>query len=318
MSVRNIVIAFDGTSNKPDLNDDGVNTSSNVYLFKKALKNKRSKPTRCVYEQGVGTKYGEFILGNAFGKGLESRIQRAYRSLQNLLTDGKFDENKIFIIGFSRGAYSARRLAALLDYSGIPSNIKDWTIGWNNFILQNLEVGELKQSGAFLDVKVKMIGVWDTVKAAPQIPDFHDEKLPKNVEYAYHAMSIDEKRKQFQVLRWKRDKRVKQLWFPGVHSNVGGGYADKGLSDIALKWMMDCACEHGLEFKDSYVDSNVRPDINGTLVDSLDGWKFGSTTRVILKTDVLHASVKERIESDTSYRPDNLPEAPMYDEVSFV
>ncbi len=318
MPARNIVVAFDGTSNKPDLNDDGVNSSSNVYMFKEALKNIRSNPTRCIYEQGVGTKYGEHLLGNAFGKGLESRIQKVYRNLQNLLTDGEFEENKIFIIGFSRGAYSARRLAALLDYSGIPENIKDWTIGWNNFILQNLEAAELKQSGAFLDVKVKMIGVWDTVKAAPQISGFYDEKLPANVEYAYHAMSIDEKRKQFQVLRWDMDKRVKQLWFPGVHSNVGGGYADKGLSDIALKWMIGCACKHGLEFKDSYVDSNVKPDIRGTLVDSLKDWKFGSITRNIFKTDMLHASVKDRMESDISYNPENLPETPIYDDESFV
>ncbi|MCK9303796.1 MAG: DUF2235 domain-containing protein [Bacteroidales bacterium] len=318
MSTRNIVLAFDGTSNKPDLDDDGVNSSSNVYMFKEALKNKRSNPTRCIYEQGVGTKYGEHLLSNAFGKGLELRIQKVYRNLQNLLTDGNFEENKIFIIGFSRGAYSARRLAGLLNYSGIPENIQDWTIGWNNFILQNLEAVELKQSGAFLDVKIKMIGVWDTVKAAPQISDFHDTYLPANVEYAYHAMSIDEKRKQFQVLRWNADKRVTQLWFPGVHSNVGGGYADKGLSDIALKWMIGCACKHGLEFKPSYIDANVKPDTKGILVNSLENWKLGRITRKILQTDMLHASVKDRMESDIAYRPVNLPETPIYDDGSFV
>jgi len=318
MSVRNIVVAFDGTSNKPDLNDEGVNSSSNVYKFKQALKNKRSKPTRCIYVQGVGTKYGEHILGNAFGKGLESRIQQVYRNLQNLLTDGKFEENKIFIIGFSRGAYSARRLAALLCYSGIPKNIKDWTTGWDNFILQNLNAAELKQSGVFLDVKIKMIGVWDTVKAMPNRSDFHDNKLPANVEFAYHAMSIDEKRKQFQVLKWNKNNKVKQLWFPGVHSNVGGGYADKGLSDIALKWIIDCACQHGLEFKSSYIDSNVNPDTQGTLVDSLKGWMFGSTTRKISQFDILHPSVKERMDSDNSYRPCNLPENPVYCDENFV
>ena len=85
---------------------------------------------------------------------------------------------------------------------------------------------------------------------------FHDTELGCNVIHARHAVAIDEKRASFSPTLWsnvQKRKRVKQIWFPGVHSNVGGGYIDTGLSDIALKWMIDEAVEAGL---------NVREDMS--------------------------------------------------------
>ncbi|NQZ57606.1 MAG: DUF2235 domain-containing protein [Lentisphaeraceae bacterium] len=306
---RNLVIAFDGTGNEPDLNDDGINTSSNVVKFKNALMNKRSKPTVCIYEQGVGTKYGEYISGNLFGVGVEDRIQSAYRQLQNYLTDESCADNRIFIIGFSRGAYSARRFASLLNCSGIPKNGDDWSKGWNNFLEVSDDADGLKKSGDFFEVKVDMLGVWDTVKAAPTIPDRDDQKLPENVAAAYHAISIDEQRDQFQVTRFNADQRVTEMWFPGVHSDVGGGYTETGLSDVSLSWMIDNACNHDLDFKGSYINSDVNPDCSATLHDSLADWPLGKITREIQTEDLLHETVKERITSVQIYNPGNVPQS---------
>ena len=158
-----------------------------------------------------------------------------------------------------------------------------------------------------------MVGVWDTVKATND-PDYHDQELSGNVVAGYHAMAIDEKRKFFPVLRWKRDQRVLQAWFAGVHSDVGGGYANPGLSDIALNWMIYRAIGHGLKFKKSYLDEHVSPRPSAAIHDSFKGiWKpLGENERKILKTDFVHRAVAERLEKKPGYRPQNLPAEPRY------
>jgi uncharacterized protein (DUF2235 family) len=154
--------------------------------------------------------------------------------------------------------------------------------------------------------------VWDTVKATDDA-DYHDSKLASNVVAGYHAMAIDERRKFFPVLRWNRDRRVLQVWFAGVHCDVGGGYNETGLSDIALLWMFHHAHSHGLEFRRDRVEQ-VKPRATGKIHDSLTGiWKtFGARTRSIPRTAWIHESVRARMESRAGYRPANLPDAPRY------
>lgn len=314
---RNIVIAFDGTGQTPDLNDDGAFDTSNVDKFRKALMNKKSNPTVKIYRQGVGTQYGEGITGNAFGIRLEDKIKSAYRSLQQYLTDDKYSDNRIFIIGFSRGAYAARRFAHLLNFSGIPKNINEWGKGWDNFIDQNSNSVQLNKSGIFFDVKIEMLGLWDTVKAAPTISNIKDAFLPGNVKATYHAISIDEKRKQFDVLRFRANKKVREVWFAGVHSDVGGGYPEHGISDITLKWMITHAYNHGLEFRASTLKS-LNPNAQGKQHDSLKGWPFGSITRTIKPSDLIHSTVKERLANIEAYKPNNLAETPVFVDDEFV
>ena len=84
---------------------------------------------------------------------------------------------------------------------------------------------------------IEMVGVWDTVKATND-EDYDDNRLAPNVLHGYHAMAIDERRKPFPVLKWRKERRVLEVWFAGVHSDVGGGYEAAGLADVALRWMM--------------------------------------------------------------------------------
>ena len=315
--LRNIVVAFDGTGNKPELNDDGVlSTSSNVFKFCNALISRKKQPTKKIYRQGVGTQYSEELTGNALGLGLESRIKSAYRRLQQYLTDGKFIENRIFIIGFSRGAYAARHFAHLLNFSGVPANVNDWGEGWDNFIEQNQNAVELKKLGKFISVKIEMLVVWDTVKAAPMISNINDVCLQDNVKAAYHAISIDERREIFNVLRFNSNQNIREVWFSGVHSDVGGGYPEHGLSDITLNWMIAHAYEHGLEFKSSALETmNPSVELEGEPHDeSVKGiWKgLGHIHREIKESDLIHYTVKERITKVADYKPRNLPEIPVY------
>ncbi|POY36335.1 hypothetical protein C3K47_11345 [Solitalea longa] len=124
------------------------------------------------------------------------------------------------------------------------------------------------------NIPIKFIGVWDTVGALG-IPTqfalfsknkkyrFHDVQLSSYIENAYHALAVDERRTNFKPTLWETSKKnikngekkqtLEQVWFPGVHSDIGGGYKTKGLSFIALLWMIDKAKKTGLEFSPVYL-----------------------------------------------------------------
>ena len=119
------------------------------------------------------------------------------------------------------------------------------------------------------NVKVKCLGVWDTVGAlgVPMVSSttpfarakygFHDTSLGRVIEHAYHAVAIDEQREDYQVTLWDSahpvgTRVVEQRWFPGAHANVGGGYEDDLLPDPPLKWIAEKAMGHGVEFTDQF------------------------------------------------------------------
>lgn len=174
---------------------------------------------------------------------------------------------------------------------------------------------------------IKFIGVWDTVGALGNplflngivsgANQFHDTELSSKIENAFHALAIDEKRKNFQPALWHQQQDVKnqileQMWFVGVHSDVGGGYPVSALSDFSLQWMLEKAQSCNLSF------NHIKPldDPKGLKHESMNclyslagilhrpiGLKIpgmGATN------EQLHPSVLERYKKDTSYRPINL------------
>ena len=311
---RNLVVGCDGTWNEPEQLDNGRSAPTNVVKFLNALK-KNSGQQRVHYEEGVGGRKWETLRGGIYGYGLDKRIQGAYRFLFNRFSDTDWDRdrNKVFLLGFSRGAYTARRISGLIAHSGIPAKKKDIELGFELYKSRDVaSAEELKTDGRFFDVSVEMVGVWDTVKATND-PDYHDQSLSPNVVAGYHAIAIDEQRRNFAVLKWKNDARATQVWFAGCHSDVGGGFAPQGLADNALEWMIYRGLNHGLDFKANYVKQNVKPDPAGTLHDSFQGiWvPLGKKARTIPKTAFLHDSVKKRLEKVPEYRP-KLPAQPNY------
>ena len=313
--IRNLIIGCDGTWNEPQQTKDGTLAPTNVVKFMSALKSLNGRQ-RQHYEKGVGTRAWEALPGGVYGYGLDKRITGGYRFLGNRFRDPRWEDKKqrVFIIGFSRGSYTARRLAGLVAFSGLPKAPADAELGWEMYLQRDRTTATaLKREGRFFNIPIEMIGVWDTVKSTND-PDYNDQQLSRNVVAGYHAMAIDEKRKFFPVLRWKRDARALQVWFAGVHSDVGGGYANSGLADIALNWMIYRALSHGLEFEQSYMDENVDPRPGALIHETYKGkWKpLGKKLRKILKTDFVHQAVRQRIEQKEFYRPENLPDAPKY------
>jgi hypothetical protein len=303
--MKRLVVCCDGTWNTPDQQDEGRPAPTNVVrLYNCLAASGGGVEQRSYYHPGVGTEGGPLkrTAGGAYGKGLGENIQSAYRWLASYYEPG----DEIYLFGFSRGAFTVRSLAGmvaachLLDLREVetPERWRRVKAAYENGYR---ETGDKRdgwcQAGWAvhdLTVPIRFIGVWDTVGALG-IPDdlalmnlldkpekwrFHDTTLGESVRTARHAIALDEMRASFTPTLWEHGegRDVRQVWFPGVHSDVGGGYADCRLSDGALRWMIDEAREAGLQFNDRIV-GQVSGDPQGTLHDSVTGVFKGLRTR---------------------------------------
>jgi uncharacterized protein (DUF2235 family) len=294
-AMKRLVLCFDGTWNTPE--DE---TSVSRMYAEIADVHGGCRDQLKFYDAGVGTTVGSKLAGGLFGRGLDRNILEGYAWLVNQFIrdpgppiaepDGQvFDPGpQIFLFGFSRGAYTARSLAGMLNRCGLVRReligaepaTPDTTLlqdAWTLYREKNPGPGEARlrdpwlkfRTAHSLSVKVAFLGVWDTVGAlgipmarnAP-IPisrgyEFHDVTLGRIVEQAFHAVAIDEQREDFQVALWDgahagAETKVEQRWFAGAHANVGGGYQDDMLPDPPLKWMAERAIEAGLEFNNEF------------------------------------------------------------------
>jgi uncharacterized protein (DUF2235 family) len=348
---KNIIICSDGTGNS-GIKDRGTNVFK---LFEAVdLNGHRTDPNLdaqiALYDDGVGTE--SFLplklLGGAFGWGLARNVRNLYMSLVRVYDPG----DRIFLFGFSRGAFTVRTLAGLIARCGVLDREKlpdtdtlrstvrkaysTYRRSYRTW-LQNLfhreatqlrlaredhtAMEEFKLAHSLpVDVKIGFLGVWDTVDAVGG--PFHssdiwnavihrfkfpDHKLSDKIERACHAVSIDEARAAFQPVLWEADPRIEQVWFAGVHSNVGGGYPKQGLSLVTLDWMMQKAHGSGLRIVPTdrkFYWEHGSPD--DKLYDSRAGlgvfyrwqprdmWKVCERQKAGLPP-VLHLSVGERI-----------------------
>jgi uncharacterized protein (DUF2235 family) len=259
------------------------------------------------------------LMGSMFGWGLESNLRDGYRFLMNNFQHG----DQLYLFGFSRGAYTARALAGMLYYFGLLERGSENLIPYvtKYYVKQQFDRAQGFKQTFCRPCNPHFIGVWDTVKSIDYFGNekFYDAELKDNVTYGYQAISIDEKRSKFQVSLWDDDQekphqQIEQVWFPGVHSDVGGGYPEGGLSDISLGWMMDRAADKGLLLKEGWgelLDQNAE----GLLHRSYKSWwkLLGTKLRRIPENAAIHQSVFDRIQQVSGYRPD-LPDS--YNRVS--
>lgn len=287
---QRLIICCDGTWNTPDMEDRGVPSPTNVVRLHNsvAARDGAGVPQKSHYHPGVGTNVGlvRRVWGGAFGLGLDQNIMSAYRTLCDHYTPG----TDIFLFGFSRGAYTVRSLGGfvrrcgLLDLAGLTDREVWHRIGEAfDQGYRKKRAGWATQSGwKFLPlpegqeaIPIRFIGVWDTVGALgvpdelavanifdnPRNHDFHDTDLGGNIRTARHAVAMDERRQSFQPTLWTKfeGRDVKQIWFPGSHGDVGGGYQETGLSDGALRWMIDEARAEGLEFDPDFT-AQIHPN----------------------------------------------------------
>ncbi len=279
----------------------------------------RDKDQIAYYDPGVGTfsifgramgkKIG-VILGQGFGYGLTENIEDAYLYLMDRYEPG----DKLFLFGFSRGAFTVRALAGMLHKVGLLQK------GSNNLIPYASSVYSTRGNGPIAEgfkktycheCKPYFIGVWDTVGSLGMWygKQFFDDRLNQDVPNAYHAIAIDEKRKKFPVSLWNETdlapgQKVEQVWFAGVHSDVGGSYKERDLSNITLIWMLENAEKHGLRLKDGWRERLVGDPL-GPIHESNTGlWKiWRPVTRQIPEGAKIHKSVIVRMEGLPEYSP---------------
>lgn len=312
---KNIIICYDGTGN-----EYGKNNTNVVKTFENIIRDKKQVG---FYDPGVGTfsflgrvigkKIG-IILGQAFGAGIQQNIEDGYEYLMNRFEPG----DKVFIFGFSRGAFTARSFAGMIHRFGVlqkgSKNLIPYVSKMYN--KRSFDVSNEFKEAFCVDCKPHFIGVWDTVASLGYIhgKKFFDQTLNSDVKNAYHAVSIDEKRKKFPISLWDESKKtseqnIEQVWFAGVHSDVGGSYSECGLSDVAFEWMMDNAEKCGMKLKTGWKD-NLKCNFKGKLHNSRTCWWriWRKVNRDIPENANIHPSVFDRKEKDSEYTPDNIKE----------
>jgi uncharacterized protein (DUF2235 family) len=307
------------------------------------------------------------LLGLLYGRHLSRNIRCAYEWLIDHYNPG----DEIFIFGFSRGAYTARSLTGYIAKCGLlkrgaPLGVNqlynryrrpDARTIWN--LIESRNAGTLGQTTpeekSMLEysqpIHIKFVGVWETVGTLgiPRFDirfisrstlDFHDTGLRRPMENGFHALAIDEHRRQFPPTLWtvRRPKdsnvriaeprpltSVEQRWFVGSHDNIGGGRKNDPLANIPLRWIMKKASLHGLAFRNDVVDEDedvLKADIYNSYSDFMCGIyaRFSSPylrpigeppkeqsdgTHTIVN-ETIDVSVFDRWRSDSEYRPNNL------------
>jgi hypothetical protein len=330
--MTNLVVCCDGTWNDPTQKDNGVLAPTNVVKLYNAARD--SGTQKRYYHPGVGAggSWWDKAVGGGTGTGLSNNIKSAYRWLCDNYQPG----DQIYLFGFSRGAYTVRSLVGFMNCCGL---LKTTELGekasWkaidtlyedgyrkragDDAVRQLRQaVGEDKfHNAAGEKLAIHFLGVWDTVGSLG-IPDylgvldlafdrldnsFHDTRFASNVQIGRHALAMDEMRESFQPTLWTdipAGADVEQIWFPGVHSDVGGGYQQSGLSDGALQWMLEEAQKAGLELR-AGVFKQINPNPLDILHDSCEGFFSMLPTQPravpsLYEAGRFHSSVMERYE----------------------
>lgn len=378
MVPKNIVICCDGTGNEVE-----ADLSNVLKLYRIA---EQGEQQRVFYDPGIGTisrsnAWRRFrhkvasVWGLMSGAGLDQKILQAYAYLATNYEEG----DCVYLFGYSRGAYTVRALAGFVNLIGL---IRPDQLNLAAYALRAYK--SVNDTGGFdfarnfrrivrgRTVPIHFIGAWDTV-ASVMTPRW-DRLVPvtlqtlpytrtnPSVRIMRHAMAIDERRRMFRLNRWAEpqdfdpnpfDKGsavaqdIKQMWFAGVHGDIGAGYAEESnaLSKFPLQWIIEEAAAAGLGINramfnhvvlgreranashryvppDPVADQHRSLTFGWWLLEWLPKWaRFRETRgssllgfylprgewRRIEAGDLMHPSVRERIAGRSDYRPPNLP-----------
>jgi uncharacterized protein (DUF2235 family) len=335
--VKRLILCADGTWNVRDqLDDNGKRRPTNVTKLARAVRPRDQKGVDQVvfYHDGIGTRGPmDKLTGGAFGDGIEGNIRNLYRLVVYNYEPG----DELYFFGFSRGAFTVRTLAGFMKKVGLVEKDDDYYVPEIYACYENgHDTGSAEWQRAFRKVrgtrecpKIKFVGVWDTVgalgapgaigKVASALNgnkySYHDVSLNDTIQHAYHALAIDERRTPFTPNLWRRPAGwtgvLEQGWFPGVHSNVGGGYTPDGLANEALHWIVGKARALDLEFDETYL-GHFEPHYEATLHDSMSMKYrlFGAYDRPIgehlADGEFVHRAAIDRWSRFDAYRPKNL------------
>src|SRR5579871_6895697 len=317
---KNLIFLSDGTWDRPTVAASG---NSNVVLLRDRLVN---DATQVVAYDDVGATGNivERLIEGAFGDGLFQKVKDGYSFFVKNYAVG----DPIYVFGFSRGAYTARSIAGMVAVCGLPTqNIAAFDVNqaWAAYrqrdpAKRQAALDALNAQYAMDNAQITMVGVWDTVGSLG-IPalfggvdafkdGFLDVNLHPDVHNAYQALAVDEARREFPATLWNPDiaphQTLVQVWFAGVHTNVGGGEVKGFLSTIPLVWMMRAASRCG---------AVLTPAAQTQLTESLSPWIYDLITpadlipwglpvpRTIPADATVADSVKIRLLNDPTYKP---------------
>lgn len=402
---KNIVILCDGTGN-----EIGTTISNVLKLYRIVKKNEQQ---RVYYNPGVGTighqnawqrfrQEARAVFGLATGFGLDNDVLGAYRFLCQTYEKG----DKVWLFGFSRGAYTVRVLAGFLHVIGLlrsdqanlagyalsaykrssGENYKDAssaTPSGDSGVESHADRAALAEAWHFgrvsgaRAISIEFIGTWDTVASVivprkdrllPSLQTLRYTRTNPSVKCFRQAIAVDERRRMFRLNRWvdsqvyrsnpfdpssSTAQDVQQVWFAGVHADIGGGYPEResGLSKFPLDWMLEEAHAHGLLINRAMADHLVHgrqrkgslhryepPNATAIKHQSMNFWwgvlewlprrvKWQEWTerggilgwylprsepRKIPVDALIHNSVRDRMNADSTYRPVNLPPSPAF------
>lgn len=290
--MKRLICMFDGTWETPD----NTGYTSNIIKMARAVESTDANGVQQIayYRDGYGVR-GSLVrqyIGAAIGFGLAEDIRETYRFLSQNYQPG----DEIYIYGYSRGAFQARSLAGLISLCGLlkSENLVALQKAWTNYMESRGEDSpscrDIRRLGNY-PIPIKVLGVYDTVgnlgvpggSVAASINrrfQFHNTRLHSTIEAGLHALAIDECRTVFRPSLWTReagevvnsDQIVEQVWFPGSHGDVGGGFPTSALSDGPLEWMVRrTEAVSGLRFNRTYLDRHTFADPLGPQHD----YKFG-------------------------------------------
>ena len=326
---KNIVIFSDGTGQ-----EGGKGASTNIYKLFNIIEDRSSKQVS-FYDRGLGTGWRK-LSGNIGGAGILKNILECYTFIFENFEAG----DQIYLFGFSRGAATVRSLSSFIHYFGIMPKSRPELIKKAIKIYKNKDEDERERKAKeFVSVhhtmwtRIKFLGCYDTVAALglpikplsvliDNLPgfkhEFHNYKLSDSVENAYQALAIDDERETFHPILWDTDtsahQNIKQVWFCGMHTDVGGGYDEQELSDIPFLWMKDMAVNHGLRIYPS-ASFSINADVNGQMHNSRGKgptklyrkkqrfWDSKRTDKPIVHKSVLQRKKGVNNEDDPPYKP---------------
>lgn len=354
--MKRLVYCLDGTTNEYD-----SDYPTNVVMLHKSVadRDRNGVAQTAYYNAGVGTERGEKIAGMAVGFGLMRNVLQAYDHLCSHYEPG----DEIYIFGFSRGAYTARSFAGLIYHCSIATaagedrleRARDFYESRLTRTDEGLEVLKTWRAENAPDLcvdqddlawrqacgragsaaprllRIRYLGVWDTVKTLGLIPskyDWHDHSLSPAIEAGRHAVALDERRTKFAATLWDSSENgptdaegeplIQQKWFPGDHGSVGGGGPERGLSDAAFQWVLEGARKQGLEIRreDGAQAFDIRPKLLAplrnaplpkgfkALANRVIGW-FGQADRAGPATlDAVSHSARVRYHAPAPYLPE--------------
>ena len=361
---KNIIVCCDGTGNQ-----FGEQNSNVLKLYTTLLI--QPEVQTAYYHPGVGTmgarnalsalgKWWTRVRGLAFGYGLSDNIADAYQFLMKEYEEG----DRVYLFGFSRGAYTARALGGLLHMFGLLRQGNEGLIPYALRLYKSRKKNKFELARGFKLIFSRpcaphFLGLWDTVSSVGWVLDpigLKPGALPytsqfPDVPIVRHAVSIDERRAFFRqnlihLPLPPTEQDLKQVWFAGVHSDVGGSYAEleSGLAKIALRWMIIEAAKAGLQLNEKKVNDILgadphfaAPSPTAQMHNSLTFWwwlgeiwpkrtmvplfvpgeekpEYNATIRMNLghrrfmaDGAHIHEAVAERMRLDSTYRPANLP-----------